>query len=323
MESARPDCQFVYITHDLEFASSRTRAIKIWVKSYTAYNIWDWQLVPEVEGIPEDLILQIVGSRKPILFVEGENGSYDYELFQYIFPKFTVIPRKGGTKVIESTKAMRGNASLHTIEAWGLIDRDYKTDEEVTALQQHNIRVCNVAEIENLLLTPEIIAVVAEHQGHPDATEFIDKTTDFVIKQLERELQKEVSYTTSLEINYRLNAFDKKQQGLANIKQALTALIAAIDTDAIYAQRQALYQHIIDTRDLRLALRHYTNKGLLPNMSGILRLINGEYSKLILRLLKTPKRDTIVNALKQYIPTIEPNGSAAPTAPVTPALTAQ
>ncbi|GAB3579542.1 OLD family protein [Hymenobacter daeguensis] len=304
VESARQDCQFIYITHDLEFASSRTKATKIWVKSFSANSTWDWQIVPEVEEIPEELVLQIVGSRKPILFVEGEKGSYDYELFQYIFPQFTILPRGGGSKVIESTKALRGNASLHTIEAWGLVDRDYKTSEEIAGLEQNHIRVCDVAEVENLLLIPELIALVAKHQGYQDPTEFIDATTNFVITHLEREFEKEVSYTSSLEINYRLNAFNKKKLGLADIKQAVADLASTIDVDAIYERHRALYQRIIDTRDLRAALRHYTNKGLLPNMSNILHLGRGEYDKLIIRLLKTDKKAEIVAALQQYIPTV-------------------
>lgn len=304
VESARQDCQFIYITHDLEFAASRTKANKIWIKSFIAPSKWDWQLVPEVEEIPEELLLQIVGSRKPILFVEGEKGSYDYEVFQYIFPQFTVLPRGGGSKVIESTKALRGNASLHTIEAWGLVDRDYKTPEEIAGLEQNHIKVCDVAEVENLLLTPELIAIVAKHQGHQDPTEFIDAATNFVITHLEREFEKEISYTSSLEINYRLNAFNKKKLGLADIKQAVADLAATIDVDAIYERHRALYQRIIDTRDLKAALRHYTNKGLLPNMSNILHLGRGEYDKLIIRLLKTDKKAEIVAALQQYIPTV-------------------
>jgi hypothetical protein len=317
IEEARPDCQFVYITHDLEFASSRTKATKIWVKSFTPPH-WNWEIVPEISEIPEELVLEVVGSRKPILFVEGEKGSYDYELFQYIFPKFTILPRGGGSKVIESTKALISNASLHSIEAWGLVDRDYKSDEEIASLEHNHIKVCDVAEIENLLLTPELITLVARHQGHLDPTEFIDATTNFVISHLQREFEKEVSYTTSLEINYRLNAFNKKKLGLDAIKQTVADLSTTIDIDTIYERRRALYQDIIDRRDLKSALRHYTNKGLLPNMSNILRMGKGEYDKLIIRLLKTDKKAEIVAALQQYVPIIEPSAITNP-AVLTPA----
>ena len=41
-----------------------------------------------IEEIPENLVLEIIGSRSQLLFVEGEKGSYDYEIYQYVFPKF-------------------------------------------------------------------------------------------------------------------------------------------------------------------------------------------------------------------------------------------
>jgi ABC-type lipoprotein export system ATPase subunit len=321
VEKARPDCQLIYITHDLDFASSRTKCIKIWIKSFSGAegSTWDWQIVPEVDNIPEELLLEIVGSRKPILFVEGEKGSYDYELFQYLFPKFTIIPRGGSAKVIESTKALKINTSLHNIEAWGLVDRDYKSEQEIVNYHQHNIRVCDVAEIENLLITPELIELVAVHQGHSNPAFFVEKATDFVIGKLKEDFQREVSYTTSLEINFKLNAFDKKMLGLPNIKQSLSALLTSIDADAIYEQQRALYQNIIDTRDLKKALRYYTNKGLLPRMSGILLLGTGEYGNLILRLLKTDKQVAIVAALQQYVPAIEPSSITSPAVP-TPSI---
>lgn len=74
VESERADCLFVYLTHDLDFAVTRVNATKIWLKSYEN-NRWDWHLVPENEDIPERLLLEILGSRKPILFVEGDRKS--------------------------------------------------------------------------------------------------------------------------------------------------------------------------------------------------------------------------------------------------------
>jgi hypothetical protein len=36
----------VYITHDLDFASSRKDAHKFWIKSYSGSNLWEWDEVP-------------------------------------------------------------------------------------------------------------------------------------------------------------------------------------------------------------------------------------------------------------------------------------
>src|SRR5205823_4559802 len=49
IQAARPDCLFVYMTHDVEFAASLTEAKKIWLKNFNGH-VWEWEEVPAVEG---------------------------------------------------------------------------------------------------------------------------------------------------------------------------------------------------------------------------------------------------------------------------------
>jgi hypothetical protein len=44
IEEARPDCTFIYITHDLDFAATRTGSRKIWLKEFDGTE-WDWEEV--------------------------------------------------------------------------------------------------------------------------------------------------------------------------------------------------------------------------------------------------------------------------------------
>ncbi|WP_084294522.1 AAA family ATPase [Leisingera aquimarina] len=55
IEAARPDCGFVFITHDLEFAASRA-AQKFVIKDYSPVPTWDIEAVPENTGFA-DLLL--------------------------------------------------------------------------------------------------------------------------------------------------------------------------------------------------------------------------------------------------------------------------
>ena len=70
LEESRQDCLFVYITHDLEFASAHGKIDKIWIKEYDG-NRWLFEKVRD-DSIPEQLIFEILGSRKSVLFVEGD-----------------------------------------------------------------------------------------------------------------------------------------------------------------------------------------------------------------------------------------------------------
>ena len=114
----------VYITHDLGFAATRTTATKIWVKDYPRQNVWDWQEVKATEHFPESMLLRILGSRRPILFVEGDLSSLDIAIYRALFPGRLVIPRSSCASVIESTASLISLTQLHHTNAYGIIDRD-------------------------------------------------------------------------------------------------------------------------------------------------------------------------------------------------------
>lgn len=162
LEVERTDCLFVYITHDLNFAAGRSCAMKIWMKSFNE-NVWEWSHVPDIEGFPPELVMRILGTQRPILFVEGDAESEDRKLYQTLYPNHAVIPRGSSYKVIESTKALRLTPGFHGKSAFGLIDRDHRSEEELLALEQDGIYSTPVAEVENIALLPEVITFAATH----------------------------------------------------------------------------------------------------------------------------------------------------------------
>ena len=94
IENLRQDCTFIYTTHDLEFAASRTDNMVIWVRDYdAALNRWGYSVLQDNTGLPDDVYLSIIGARKPVLFIEGDTQhSIDSKLYPLIFPEFTVKP---------------------------------------------------------------------------------------------------------------------------------------------------------------------------------------------------------------------------------------
>lgn len=82
IERLRPDCTFIYTTHDLSFAGQHTGGDVLWVKHCdTDRGTWSYEALPETEGLPEDVYLAILGDRKPVLFIEGDaRHSYDAQI---------------------------------------------------------------------------------------------------------------------------------------------------------------------------------------------------------------------------------------------------
>jgi ATPase subunit of ABC transporter with duplicated ATPase domains len=90
LEAARPNCGMILISHDLEFAASR-EGQKYVLRDYTPDTGWTIEEVPEDTGFSEEITTLILGSRKPILFVEGQGGSLDKAIFRACYPGWTVI----------------------------------------------------------------------------------------------------------------------------------------------------------------------------------------------------------------------------------------
>ena len=55
---------------------------------------------------------------------------------------------------------MRSEPQLHHLDCFGLIDRDYRTDDEIRALEQDKVFVIGVAEVENLFCTDGILRII-------------------------------------------------------------------------------------------------------------------------------------------------------------------
>ena len=302
IEEARPNCLFVYITHDITFASSRVEAIKIWVKSYNG-NKWDWDETPEIEGFPEDLTLEILGNRKKVLFVEGEKGSLDEALYQAIYPDFFIVPRGSCQKVIESTRALRGNTKFHHLEIHGIIDRDYRTEEELDSLAKHGIHSLSVAEIENLICVDEIVREVCSNLIL-DFEETKEKVHSFVIGRLREEQEIQVARRTASEVHFRLNSFNESIRNLDEIEGEIKKTVGNINLKEIFQSNYDLFKKIVDDVDFVDALKYFNRKSLPRQISSQFNLKNGEYENIVLRLMKTEKKTSIVEALSSFTPTI-------------------
>ena len=189
VEEMRPDCTFIYTTHDLEFASSRTDSAVVWVREFDPVKMrWDYSLLPEHTGIPEDLYLSIIGARKPVMFIEGVAGrSIDYKLYSLIFPQFTVKSLGSCNKVIESVRSFNDLNGFHHLDSYGIVDRDRRDVKEVEYLRKKKILVPDVAEVENLLLLENVVKAVARSRRR-DPEKVFTKVKNTMLKLFRGEL---------------------------------------------------------------------------------------------------------------------------------------
>lgn len=305
IERLRPDCLFVYLTHDVDFAAAKEGSKRIWLKSFDGL-IWDWEELQEDSNLPSDLLLEVLGSRKSVVFVEGDNGSHDVALYRALLTSFLVIPRGSCSQVIQSVKALKANTQLHHMQVYGIIDRDRRVPVEIQKLEQDSIFVLAVAEVENLFCVKEILQIVSNRLAR-DANADFQAVSDTIFSRLQSELETQVSLRVASEIKFQLNMFDEKQKGPAALTSALQLLANGIDVGAIYAQALTEFNAAISSKDFESLLSLYNRKSLSSQASGALGLANGGLPEMVVRLAKGECRDEIANALKKYFGNFAPH----------------
>jgi hypothetical protein len=305
IEVERSDCLFVYLTHDLDFAASRVAAKKVWLESYDGAR-WEWQEVKEAEGIPEQLYLEILGGRKPVLFCEGDKGSLDYLLFQKAYPGFTVAPCGSAYGVVQATRSFAALEHLHNLACCGVVDRDFRGDDEVDWLEGRGVYVLDHSEIENVLLSEGVLRAVAEHLSlMDDFPELLDRAKVIVFREMTRDREALVSSIAATKVERRLKKFDAKARGKVGLGAALKKLISQIDVDAIYDETAAEVDRVIDECNYAMALRLYNNKGLLGKIEPLFGLAHKGMPELVKRLASTKKGATVLSALRKELPEVE------------------
>ena len=155
LSAARPDCAFVFITHSLEFAAARPGA-KYVVCDYQQGPKWTIDPVPQATGFSEEFATLILGSRRPVLFVEGTATSLDRSIYEACYPEYLVLPRSSCEAVIHAVASMQANAALTRVTCRGIVDGDHRSADEIKYLRDRGVFVLPVNELENVFLLPEV-----------------------------------------------------------------------------------------------------------------------------------------------------------------------
>ncbi|MCP9610995.1 DUF4435 domain-containing protein [Coprobacter tertius] len=299
IEQSRPDCTFIYLTHDIEFAVSRPSGIRVWVKAYdSAHCSWDYELIENHESFPEEIYLELLGSRKPILFIEGtDSTSIDIKLYPHIFPDYLVKPLGGCTKVIETTKAFGEMKNFHHLDSKGIVDRDRRTPHEIKYLRERNIYVPDVAEVENLLMLETVIRVVARRMLQDEDLVF-ETVKENVLELFAKDLDAQTLLHTRHRLRHKIEyMIDRRLNTIEELVEHVETLTDDIDTRKIYEDIRTDFEKYIVDRDYNAVLRVYNQKGMLPQsrITQLCGLANKEkYLSFVLSILKENKDDAVL-----------------------------
>lgn len=300
IEKYRKDCLFIYITHDTQFAANHRQAEKIWVKSYDG-EFWKLEKVQESE-LPDQLLLDILGNRKTVLFVEGTKDSYDTKMYSEIYKDYYVVPCGSCSSVISQTKAMNNNSQLHHLECFGLIDRDYRSDYEINEYKKDNIFTLQVAEVENLFLVEELLQVVNSIQNF-NGNSRIEKVKDYIINErFKKQINRQICEAVVSELKYKLNTITISNKSEDEAKKAIEDLTNSISYDEIKKEQEKKFDSVLKSGEYINVLKVFNCKELSSSIGQYFELPNKSYKDFIIRQITGEKSKEIIDAIKPYLP---------------------
>lgn len=167
---SRRDCAFVISTHELTLPSYFKDSTVISVRNclYQDNNFiqWDISVIDNYDetlnGLDEQVKIDVLGARSNILFVEGTQSSLDTELYSALFENVSVVSKEKCDLVEIAVKGLRHNPFAHWINAVGIIDNDNKVQSQIENLNSQFIFSLSVHSIESIYYHPRIIRWVLE-----------------------------------------------------------------------------------------------------------------------------------------------------------------
>ncbi len=314
IEKLRPDCSFLMITHDIEFAATRV-AKKYVVRNYYSDPAWDISEIPDSE-LDEQTITLILGSRKPILFVEGDKTSLDMETYRLCYPEWTVIPKGSCKDVIQAVSSLRKlneDMPILNIKCAGIVDRDTRDSSQIQELEGQCIKVLPCSEIENIFSLSSIAHKVLEIYdftgdelinkkeqfkvellGHIKNELSDDKLEKFVVKRIHRRID---TYLKNIDLSNTQNSNEMKNKLISEV----SALTDSKINEWISEMKNEI-QKCIDNQDIDELLCIYENKGLVAKTASILAgTSKSNFEGRLMRQMRVPNSN-LLQAIKAVLP---------------------
>lgn len=252
-----------------------------------------------------EAIRDLTGSRinvfleKPILYCEGTETSVEYILYPLLFPDYKIIPTGGHEEVINFTKAYNRTFGDATHYAIGIIDWDYKTEAELSALRAKKIYSLKVVEIENVLMDLTLLeAAKNEFCAEEDSVEN-SKQKLFLECNSQKENQA-LKYTANRIVSKIKTDVAPEGRTLDAFKTRISEICDLNEIDRLYNERaHCLEDYIRDSKFEELvAIYDFKHK-----IDRFLYEIVNNYQYRILKLIQ--KREDIQQSLKtKYYPEI-------------------
>ena len=256
--SERPDCQFIFASHNMDFVQSRTNATYLWCKKFEAPYDLDYEILEESQEIPLSLLTEVSGTRKPILFCEGTKTSLDYQIYSKLFSEFCFVkPVQGHKQVIQHTKAYNNLQHLHGNTAYGIIDNDWMDESSIQVYKEQAIFVLPFNEIEMILVDESVVKSVLPFDDNTGQQRKFNNFKDAIISSCREKKDKIIN----IALKKRLDEFmeshfiEKSEPNEHDAHVFLDSLASEFDVDSTFNKINSFVEASLDSSNFSAILK--------------------------------------------------------------------
>ena len=305
--SLRVDCPFVVSTHEIELPIANPDSRAIMVRSCRWHGnratAWDIEMLEAGSNLPDDLKRSILGSRRRILFVEGEPHKLDKPLYEALFPYVSVIPKSSCNDVITSVKGLRSASEHHHVEAFGLIDKDFRSPAQIANLSNEGIFALDAYSVESLYYCLDAIEAVARHQAESyglDAGELGNSARRKALDVLNQDASLAERMAARRSERIVRDHLLEQLPDWKSIQEADTPKVR-IEVDSPYTAELSKYNAlVVDEKIDEIIAKYPIRESSLPNaIVGALQISRGHYERLLPRLVNNDTR--LAERLKERV----------------------
>lgn len=249
LTKARTDCQFVFITHSVDFVIGRNDATIAWIKNFKYPDKWEFEYIGDDFTLPKMLMTEILGSKKPIAFCEGDDkSSLDYAVYRAVLgDRYTVIPVGGHAAVIENCEVLLRSEWIN-IDVLGIVDGDQYDSEKIAALKDKSVMVLPFNEIEMLLVSDEVMQYTMSAIYPQDFKERIASFKEQFWNKVKNQKEKIALCKTTMCVNdfiakEKIQEFDDVSSIEENLKK-----ISMLNVQEIYNETIEKLEKIVDDK---------------------------------------------------------------------------
>lgn len=285
--SERPDCQFIFASHNMDFVQSRTNATYVWCKKFEAPYDFDYELLEDSQEMPLSLLTEVSGTRKPILFCEGTKTSIDYQIYSKLFSEFCFVkPVQGHKQVIQHTKAYKDLQHIHGNIAYGIIDNDWMDESSIHEYKEQNIFVLPFNEVEMLLVDEAVVKSCLPFDDDKEKQRKFENFQQSIIESCREKKDKIISLALKKRLDEFLegNCIQNNKPSKEDVEEFLKSLVDEFDASSTVDNITSIIEASLDSSDFSAILKICNLKNEIINHRGNTKVVPNFKDKALRRI---------------------------------------